>query len=71
MKEDSQVFFHVLTKENEMKHTELHTGIDGLGETIYMVVTVSESGRWIHTEYFDTESEALCWMKYSISITPA
>lgn len=54
-----------------MNHTELRSGIDGCGETIYMVVTVSESGRWIHTEYFDTESEALCWMKYSISITPA
>ncbi len=44
---------------------ELHTGINGSGATVYLVVTVSETGGWKHIEKFDTEAEALNWIKWA------
>jgi hypothetical protein len=48
-----------------MKRKELHKGINGSGQTIYLVVTVDESGRWIWTERFNSKPEAECWMKWA------
>ena len=45
------------------KHTELHEGITGGGEPVYMIVTVhNTTGEWMHTERFTTEQEAMNWV---------
>lgn len=44
---------------------ELHTGINGKGNTTWIVVTVASNGRWLYMEYFDNEPEALCWLRWA------
>ena len=47
-------------------HKELHEGINGNGNTVYLVVTVRDSdGSWRHTERFDSKSEAEAWKKWA------
>jgi len=46
--------------------TEIHTGIGGNGEPIWLVVTVRENdGSWRHIERFNTEAEAISWRKWA------
>ena len=55
-------------KGTTMKNSyyEIKEGINGSGETKYMVVTVERgTGRWIHTEDFKTLAEAKNWIKWS------
>ena len=45
---------------------ELFDGINGSGETTYLVASVEVSGgRWIHTDEFVSLGEAKNWMKWS------
>jgi hypothetical protein len=44
---------------------ELHEGVNGNGNTMWMVVAVDANGNWRHTHYFDNKAEATCWMKYA------
>lgn len=46
-------------------HYELHEGISGSGNTIFLVVAVDADGNWIHTEKFASKAEALNWMKWA------
>jgi len=45
---------------------ELHEGINGRGEKQFTVATVAAvGGPWLHMERFDTEAEALSWIKWA------
>jgi len=44
---------------------ELHTGLNGRGATQWLVVTVNADGSWKHVERFDTEHEALNWLRWA------
>lgn len=47
-------------------HKEITEGVNGSGKTVYLVNTVCDvTGRWIHTERFNTKSEAESWVKYA------
>ena len=47
-------------------HKEFHTGTNGNGHTVYMIVTViDETGEWKWVERFDTEGEAQSWMRWA------
>ena len=47
-------------------HKELHEGIGGNGETVYLVETVDNlTGSWLVTERFDNKEEALSWIKWA------
>ena len=41
------------------------TGIDGSGETVFIVWTMNEDGSVHHMEKFYSAAEALCWMKWA------
>jgi len=47
-----------------MKTKELHEGVNGSGNKIWIVVTV-KNGLWIWQEYFVNENEAKCWLKWA------
>lgn len=44
---------------------ELHTGINGSGNTVYLVVAVDDKGNWKFTHTFTNEKEAKNWMKWA------
>jgi len=49
-----------------MKHKEIHNGINGSGNTVWIVVTVCDTtGRWLWQETFTREAEAKSWFKYA------
>ncbi len=48
-----------------MTTKELHTGTNGSGDTIWMVVTVDPAGAWKWIERFDTKAEARNWMRWA------
>ena len=48
-----------------MNHKELHTGVNGSGNTVYLVVTVNAQGQWVWIERFDSKAEAESWLKYA------
>ena len=49
-----------------MKTTkQLREGINGSGNRVWIVQTLNEIGSCIGSESFDTESEALAWIKYA------
>ena len=51
------------TETRTPRHTELHEGISGSGNTVWMVVTVRDSdGSWFHVEKFTSKAEADNWM---------
>ena len=45
---------------------ELHEGVNGSGNTTWMVVTVSQAtGQWDHIEHFSNKAEAENWMTWA------
>ena len=44
---------------------EIHEGIGGNGNPVWIVATVNAAGDWIWQEIFSTKAEALSWMKYA------
>ena len=44
---------------------ELHTGLNGDGSTVWMVVIVRPDGAWDFVHRFDNEPEAKHWMKWA------
>jgi hypothetical protein len=49
-----------------MKKNELHEGIGGNGQTIWMVVTINtENGQWLWVENFTSKGEAEAWIRSS------
>ena len=57
------------TKGDTMNTTEIAEGINGSGNTVWIVCTVRQeaTGRQNHwMEYFDTKAEAENWVKWAI-----
>jgi hypothetical protein len=49
-----------------MKKNELHEGIGGNGQTIWMVVTINtKNGQWLWVENFTSKGEAEAWIRSS------
>lgn len=49
-----------------MKTTyELHEGVAGNGDKVWLVVAVNEAGQWVFTHRFHSKAEAECWMKWA------
>jgi hypothetical protein len=48
-----------------MTKKELHEGVSGNGQTIWIVATVNEQGQWIWQEQFKNKKEAQSWIKYA------
>jgi len=46
------------------KLKEKHTGINGSGEAVFLIVTV-QNKQWIWIETFTNEAEADNWMKWA------
>lgn len=58
------------TQAHIEKRKELHEGVGGSGDTIYMVVTVetdivTKIDRWSHIEKFKNKAEAKCWLRWA------
>ena len=47
-----------------MTTKELHEGINGSGNTIWIVATVKD-GIWMWQERFMNKKEAECWLKWA------
>ena len=53
-------------RRDEMKKNELHEGIGGNGQTIWMVVTINtKNGQWLWVENFTSKGEAEAWIRSS------
>lgn len=46
------------------KHLEKHTGINGKGQEVFLIVTVKNS-EWLWIETFTNEVEADSWMRWA------
>ncbi len=54
------------TTPRRKTHKEMHEGINGSGNAVYLVVTVcDETGRWLWQERFTNKQEAEHWMKWA------
>jgi hypothetical protein len=43
---------------------ELHEGLNGSGNTVYLVVRVNAAGDWLFIHRFSAKEAAFNWMKY-------
>lgn len=47
-------------------HKEIHEGYNGSGRRVHLVVTVDDkTGRWLWTETFTSQAEAISWKTYA------
>jgi hypothetical protein len=50
-------------KGDKVEHI-ITEGINGSGEKVWLVVSVTETGAWDHIESFDNKEEAEHWMTW-------
>ena len=43
----------------------IYPGLNGSGNTVWLVATEAADGRWVAVETFDTESEAASWVRWA------
>lgn len=52
-------------KSQIRKTHEIHEGVNGRGNTMWMVITINvDTGQYLWTEYFDNKAEAENWLEW-------